>query len=78
MYLDEYKRDEEECRRIDEKYGLTGKNVVLFTGRLTPQKGVDFLIRAAQKIQGEVLILGDGPERERLQKLVSNGKAGAQ
>ena len=74
VYLDEYKRDEKECRLIDEKYDLKGKKVVLFTGRLTPQKGVDYLIRAAKQIEGEVLILGDGPERENLQKLIDSLK----
>ncbi len=70
VYLSEYKRNEDECRRIDEKYDLKGKKVVLFTGRLTPQKGVDYLIRAAKQIKGEVLILGDGPERAKLEKLI--------
>lgn len=74
VYLDEYKRDETTCRTIDEKFGLKGKKVVLFTGRLTPQKGVDFLIRAARSIKGEVLILGDGPERVRLQVLIDGMK----
>lgn len=74
VYLDEYKHNEQQCRIIDKKYNLTGKKVVLFTGRLTPQKGVDFLIRAARNIHGEVLILGDGPEREALQKLIDELK----
>jgi glycosyltransferase involved in cell wall biosynthesis len=70
VYLNEYERNEEAIAEIDEKYGLKGKKVVLFTGRLTPQKGVDFLIKAARQIDGEILILGDGPERENLQKLI--------
>ncbi len=74
VYIDEYKRDEEQIRLIDEKYGLKDKKVVLFTGRLTPQKGVDYLIKAARSINGEVLILGDGPERENLQKLIDSLK----
>lgn len=74
VYLDEYKRDPTKSKIIDEKYDLKGKKVVLFTGRLTPQKGVDYLVRAARTIQGEVLILGDGPERERLEKLIKDLK----
>lgn len=70
VYLDEYKRDPAMMKKIDETYDLKGKKVVLFTGRLTTQKGVDFLIRAAKQIKGEVLILGDGPEREKLEKLI--------
>ena len=74
VYLNEYTHNHEACTLIDEKYGLKGKKVVLFTGRLTPQKGVDYLIRAAKQINGEVLILGDGPERENLQKLIDSLK----
>lgn len=74
VYIDEYARDEAAIKEIDEKYDLKGKKVVLFTGRLTPQKGVDYLIRAAKQINGEVLILGDGPERENLQKLIDTLK----
>jgi glycosyltransferase involved in cell wall biosynthesis len=29
-----------------EKYGLIGKKIVLFLGKITPRKGVDFLVRA--------------------------------
>lgn len=74
VYLDEYKADEAKHRAIDEKYDLKGKKVVLFTGRLTPQKGVEYLIKAARTIRGEVLILGDGPDRERLEKLIKELK----
>ncbi len=70
VYLKEYERDDQAIAEIDEKYGLKGKKVVLFTGRLTPQKGVDYLIKAARQIDGEILILGDGPERANLQKLI--------
>jgi glycosyltransferase involved in cell wall biosynthesis len=74
VYLQEYKRDLKKIAIIDEEYNLKGKKVVLFTGRLTPQKGVDYLIRAAKNIKGEVLILGDGPERNRLEKLIRDLK----
>lgn len=56
--------------RLDKKYCLSGKRMVLFTGRLTVHKGVEYLIKAARKIQGEVLILGDGPERPYLEELI--------
>lgn len=59
---------------IDRKYNLTGKKVVLFTGRLTVHKGVEYLIKAARKINGEVLILGDGPERKYLEELIKKYK----
>ena len=56
--------------KIDKKYNLTGKKVVLFTGRLTVHKGVEYLIKAARQIQGEILILGDGPERPYLEEMI--------
>jgi len=54
-------------RIINKKYGLRGKKVVLFTGKLTPQKGVYYLVKAAKKIKGDVYIIGDGPDRESLE-----------
>lgn len=53
---------------VDRKYGLKGKKLVLFTGKLIPTKGVTYLVAAAKKIDAEVLILGDGPERQNLIK----------
>ncbi|QQG44226.1 MAG: glycosyltransferase family 4 protein [Candidatus Roizmanbacteria bacterium] len=55
---------------IDEKYHFTFQKMVLFTGRLTKHKGVDYLIKAARQIKAEIVILGDGPERGYLEKLI--------
>jgi L-malate glycosyltransferase len=57
---------------IDLKYNLKGKKVVVFAGKLTPYKGVKYLIYAARKIDGEILILGDGSERKNLEKIVAD------
>lgn len=59
---------------IDKKYDLKGKKVVLFTGRLTAHKGVKYLVSAAREIKGEVLILGDGPERKYLKEMIKEYK----
>jgi len=43
---------------------------VLFLGRLSPEKGVDHLLRAWKLVQSKgrkLIIAGDGPEKERLQ-----------
>lgn len=74
VFLEEYKYDQQLRDNIDKKFDLKGKTVVLFTGRLTVHKGVEYLIKAARQIKGEVLILGDGPERNYLQKLIDNYK----
>jgi glycosyltransferase involved in cell wall biosynthesis len=56
---------------IDKKFDLKGKKVVVFAGKLTPYKGVKYLIYAAKKIKGEIIILGDGSERKNLEEIVA-------
>lgn len=57
---------------IDEKYKLTGKKLILFSGKLTKYKGVKYLIQAAKKIDGIIGIAGDGPERKNLEKFAKS------
>ena len=46
---------------------------VLFVGQLRPYKGVETLVRAAKHIPaGRVVIVGDGPERQRLEQLAAD------
>ncbi|MFI5391912.1 MAG: glycosyltransferase family 4 protein, partial [Bacteriovoracales bacterium] len=59
---------------IDKKYKFKHERVVLFTGRLTMHKGVEYLIKAARQINAEILILGDGPERKSIEKLIEQYK----
>ncbi len=56
---------------IEEKYDLKGKKVVLFTGRLTPEKGVEYIVSAADKINGEIFIAGEGPKKKELESIVA-------
>jgi len=48
----------------------SGKPFVLYAGRLSKEKGVDVLIKAAalQKNKIDIIIAGEGPERKNLQK----------
>lgn len=46
-----------------------GRPVVLFAGRLVAYKGVDVLLRALPGLDVTAWILGDGPERPRLERL---------
>ncbi len=49
-----------------------GQPLILFVGKLRYYKGVEVLLRAAPQIQrGRVLIVGGGPERERLDALAA-------
>ncbi len=59
---------------IDKKYKFKHDKMVLFTGRLTVHKGVQYLIKAALQIKAEIVILGDGPERKYLESLVKKYK----
>lgn len=59
---------------LDRRYRLKGRPVVLFSGKLTPYKGVRYLIKAARFIPGEVFILGDGPELGTLKDLARDLK----
>jgi glycosyltransferase involved in cell wall biosynthesis len=51
---------------------LTGKKIALFTGRLINEKGIDYLVKAASKIKGDVIIAGDGPQKKRLEKMIKD------
>lgn len=59
---------------IAKKYNIKHKNVVLFTGRLINEKGVAYLVKAAKDIKGEIIIAGDGPQKNILAKLVKQNK----
>lgn len=72
--LEDYKKDPAEIEIINTRYNLKNKRVVLFTGRLTKNKGVDFLIKAAPSIKGTVVIVGDGPERKSLELEIKKNK----
>lgn len=48
---------------------LYGSRVVLAVGRLVYYKGFDYLIRAMSRVDGRLVILGDGPMRAELDAL---------
>jgi glycosyltransferase involved in cell wall biosynthesis len=50
-----------------EKYG----SYILFVGRLVSYKGLDVLIKAAEKFSYPVVIVGEGPERRNLEQMVA-------
>jgi len=60
---------EKEIKIINKRYKLKGKKVILFSGKLSEIKGVDYLIKAAEDIKGDIYIIGDGPEKKNLEDL---------
>ena len=65
---------EKKIKIINKRYHLTDKKIVLFSGKLTAQKGVSYLIKAAKDIKGDIYIIGDGPERKNLEDFVYQTK----
>ena len=51
---------------VEKKYNLQGKDIVIYVGRLTKEKGVEYLIKAAPKIKAEVFIIGGGSHKNFL------------
>ena len=59
-----------------QRHGLEGRRVVVCVSRLVARKGQDALIRSMPAIRDRVpdaalLIVGDGPDRERLERLAT-------
>ena len=52
-------------------HGLRTKHprLIVAVGRLVPYKGYDVLLRAVRTVDAEVVIIGDGPLRAKLEKL---------
>lgn len=57
---------EQEVTALKNKY----KKYALFVGRLVSYKGIDVLIKAAKANKYPVVIVGDGPLREKLENMV--------
>jgi len=60
---------------VKKMYNLNGKKVLLTVGRLIPRKGQEIVIRAIPLIKRKIpnityLIVGEGPERKKLLKLI--------
>ncbi len=65
-----------------ERHGLDGRRVVVCVSRLVARKGQDALIRSMPAIRRRVpeaglLIVGDGPDRQRLELLAHRAPGGA-
>lgn len=59
---------------VSNYFGQGDKKVVLFVGRLAEKKGVTYLIEAMKSIDALLVIVGDGPLREDLQKKAAEVK----
>jgi phosphatidylinositol alpha-1,6-mannosyltransferase len=67
---------------LTEAHGVAGRPLVVCVSRLVARKGQDVLIRAMPEIRrrapdAALLIVGDGPDRERLERLASDAPHGS-
>ncbi|MBN1762032.1 MAG: glycosyltransferase family 4 protein [Methanomicrobia archaeon] len=53
VMLADFNVNEAEVERVRTKYGLDRRPTVLFAGTITPRKGVEYLLRAAELLQNE-------------------------
>jgi rhamnosyl/mannosyltransferase len=56
-------------RQVHERYG---DRLILSVGRLVYYKGFEYLIRAMAQVRGRLIIIGDGPLRDKLRQLISS------
>ena len=65
---------------FDAKHKLGSPLQLLAVGRLVPKKGFDVLVRAVAELGADfpcnVLVVGDGPEREKLQGMIDHHELG--
>jgi phosphatidylinositol alpha-1,6-mannosyltransferase len=64
-------------KQLIDRFGLAGEKVVLTVARLVPRKGHAIVLRALPAVLDRIpnlkyLIVGEGPEKERLEKIVSD------
>ncbi|MFO8141919.1 MAG: glycosyltransferase [Marinobacter sp.] len=70
--------DKEKIETLREKLGLTGQKVFVSVARLSNEKNIDFMIEAIDKLRQETtvpfqfLMIGDGHQRDRLQKKINS------
>ncbi len=53
---------------IQRIHATYGKRIILFVGRLVYYKGVEYLIQAMQGVDARLLIIGEGPLRQSLER----------
>lgn len=64
------KQSAKDLEVIAHNFNLGDKPIVLFSGRLINEKGVEYLVKAASRIKGQIVIAGGGPQKENLEKII--------
>jgi rhamnosyl/mannosyltransferase len=69
IQIDEYRLNPEELKQASNLKTKYPKPLILFVGRLVYYKGLEYLIRAMQKVNAQLVIIGEGPLRKYLEAL---------
>jgi len=73
-------RPGEDKSRLRKALDLPDKKTIVYTGRLSIEKGVDFLVQSFSELDSkrgyQLIIIGDGPEREHIAQLLDNAHVG--
>lgn len=62
--------DSEEISGLRRQFGVTGKHVILFVGRLVAEKGLPYLVEALSLLKDDrvcLMLIGDGPLKSSLE-----------
>lgn len=70
--IDKFNLTEETGQKVTALRSQFKNPIVLFVGRLVKYKGLEYLISAMENINAALLIVGKGPEEERLKSLSNN------
>jgi glycosyltransferase involved in cell wall biosynthesis len=67
-------RPAEDKSLLRKALGLPDKKTIVYTGRLSIEKGVDFLVQSFSQVESkrdyQLIIIGDGPEKEHIVQLL--------
>lgn len=60
--------------QVRKELGIPEKKTIIYMGRLSPEKGVDFLIRSFSKVKNQLncqlIVLADGPEKQSIMGII--------
>lgn len=59
---------------IRKKYRIPDRPIVLFSGRLISEKGIEYIIQAAKSLNGHILIVGEGVQRKKYEDMIKQDK----
>ena len=64
----------DKINELKKQLNIKDEFILIYVGRLGLEKSIDFLIENQKNINGKLLIIGDGPEKEKLEKLANKLK----